>query len=105
MMDSSDGLARSLHQLAAASAVGFDIDREAVPIHDAVADYAAGGEDRWAMATTVGEDFELVCTLPAGAVSVADDAVDVEVSVIGEVTDTGVRVDGEPLADDGYSHG
>ena len=105
MMDSSDGLARSLHQLAAASAVGFDVDREAVPVHDAVADYAADREDQWAMATTVGEDFELVCTLPPDAVSVARDAVEVEVSVIGDVTDSGVRVDGEPLADDGYSHG
>ena len=105
MMDSSDGLARSLHQLAAASAVGLDIDREAVPIHDAVADYAADGDDRWAMATTVGEDFELVCTLPADAASAARDAVEVEMRVIGDVTDSEVRVDGKPLADDGYSHG
>ena len=105
MMDISDGLARSLYQLAEASAVGFDIDREAVPVHDAVADYAADREDRWAMATTVGEDFELVCTLPPSRVSDARDAVGSKLSVIGEVTDSGVRVDGEPLADEGYAHG
>ena len=105
MMDSSDGLARSLHQLAEASDVGFDIERTAVPVHDAVADYAADGDDRWAMAATVGEDFELVCTLPTDAVPAARDAIDAGVSVIGEVVDSGVRVDGEPLADEGYSHG
>lgn len=105
MMDSSDGLARSLHQLSEASNVGFDIDRGAVPIHDAVADYAADGNDRWAMAATVGEDFELVCTLPADAVSIVRDAVDIELSVIGDVVDSGVRVDGQPLVDQGYAHG
>jgi len=105
MMDISDGLARSLHQLAEASSVGFDIDREAVPIHDAVGDYAADDDDRWAMATTVGEDFELVCALPPSRVDDARDAASVEVSVIGEVTDSGVQGDGQPLADEGYAHG
>jgi thiamine-monophosphate kinase len=105
MMDSSDGLARSLHQLADASDVGFDIERGSVPVHDAVADYAAEDDDRWAMATTVGEDFELVCTLPADAVSAARDAVDIELSAIGDVVESGIRVDGDPLTDEGYSHG
>jgi len=105
MMDSSDGLARSLHQLAEASGVGFEVDRAAVPVHDAVAGYAASEADRWAMATTVGEDFELVCTLPPSRVDDARDAVGVELHVIGAVTDGGVRVDGEPLADEGYAHG
>ena len=105
MMDSSDGLARSLHQLAAASGVGVDVDRAAVPVHDAVADYAAGDADRWRMAATVGEDFELVCTLPHDAVAAARDALGVDLHVIGEVTDDGVTVDGDPLADEGYTHG
>ena len=105
MMDSSDGLARSLFQLAAASGVGFDVDRAAVPVHDAVADYAAGDVDRWRMATTVGEDFELVCTLPHDAVAAARNALSVDLRVIGEVTEAGVTADGEPLADEGYTHG
>jgi len=33
MMDSSDGLARSLHQLAEASGVGFELDPDRVPVH------------------------------------------------------------------------
>ena len=104
MMDSSDGLARSLHQLAEASGVGFEVDRAAVPVHDAVDDYADSDTDRWRMATTVGEDFELVCTLPPEAVDAARDAVPVGLSVVGEVTDGGVTADGDPLADEGYTH-
>jgi len=105
MMDSSDGLARSLHQLAAASGVGFDVDRAAVPVHGAVDEYADDDADRWRMAATVGEDFELVCTLSRDGVAAARDAVSVDLSVIGEVTDGGVTVDGDPLADEGYTHG
>jgi thiamine-monophosphate kinase len=104
MMDSSDGLARSLHQLAEASGVGFDVDRAAVPVHDAVDDYAADDADRWRMAATVGEDFELVCTLPPAAVDAARDAVPVDLRVIGEVTDGGITANGEPLDDEGYTH-
>ena len=105
MMDSSDGLARSLHQLAEASGVGFDVDRAAVPVHDAVDEYADGDSDRWRMAATVGEDFELVCTLPAEAVGVARESLDTDLVEIGGVTDGGVTVDGDPLADEGYTHG
>ncbi|MGQ4554336.1 thiamine-phosphate kinase [Halobellus sp. GM3] len=105
MMDSSDGLARSLHQLAEASDVGFDVSWDALPVHDAVDDYAADDADRREMATTVGEDFELVCTLPGDAVDGARDAVGVELSVIGDVIEEGVLLDGEPLADAGYTHG
>ncbi|WP_049985281.1 thiamine-phosphate kinase [Halobellus rufus] len=104
MMDSSDGLARSLHQLAEASDVGFEVSWEAVPVHDAVDDYADDGADRRRMATTVGEDFELVCTLPAGAVDDARDALGVPLTVVGDVVEEGVRMDGEPLADEGYTH-
>lgn len=100
MMDSSDGLARSLHQLAEASGVGFDVASAAVPIHDAL-----GGEDRSARATTFGEDFELVCTLPADALTRARAALDVPLSVVGDVTESGVTMDGDPLADRGYTHG
>ncbi|QCC48766.1 thiamine-phosphate kinase [Halobellus limi] len=104
MMDSSDGLARSLHQLAEASDVGFEVSWDAVPVHDAVDDYAGDDADRRAMATTVGEDFELVCTLPADAVDGARDALSVPLTVIGDVVDGGVRMDGELLADEGYTH-
>ncbi|MFB6251609.1 MAG: thiamine-phosphate kinase [Halobellus sp.] len=104
MMDSSDGIARSLHQLAAASGVGFDIVWSDVPVHDAVDEYATDTADRRTMATTVGEDFELVCTLPPDAVDAAREAVPGSLSIVGEVTEHGIRLDGEPLADEGYTH-
>jgi len=104
MMDSSDGLARSLHQLAEASNVGFDILGESIPVHDTVDDYAIDRADRRRLATTVGEDFELVCTLPPEAVDDARSEVSVPLTVIGEVVDEGVKMDDEPLADEGYTH-
>jgi len=100
MMDSSDGLARSLHQLSTASEVGFAVSGASIPIH---ADLT--GPDRLARATTVGEDFELVCTLPSTAVDAARDAVDVPLSVIGDVVEDGVALDGDALPDEGYTHG
>ncbi|WP_256290260.1 thiamine-phosphate kinase [Halobellus inordinatus] len=105
MMDSSDGLARSLHQLAEASGVGFEVSSEEVPVHDAVEEYAVDAADRWEMTTTVGEDFELVCTLPAEAVDAAEAGSPVPLTVVGDVTEDGVLVDGELLADEGYTHG
>ena len=100
MMDSSDGLARSLHQLAAASDCGFAVDRSAVPIDDACEVCA----DRWEAGVHFGEDFELVCTLPESALAAAQRDVDVPLTAIGEVTDAGVTADTEPLADRGYTH-
>ena len=100
MMDSSDGLARSLHQLAEASDCGFDIECSAVPIDNA----CAVCEDRWEAGVHFGEDFELVCTLPEAALDAVQRDLDVSLTVIGEVTDPGVTVDGEPLADRGYTH-
>jgi len=104
MMDSSDGLARSLHQLAAASECGVAPDGDAVPVHPAVADYAADAAQRREMARHVGEDFELVATVPAEAVGAVRDAAPVRVTEVGEVVEAGVTVDGEPLADRGYEH-
>jgi len=100
MMDSSDGLARSLHQLAAASDCGFGLDSSAVPIDDACEVCA----DRWEAGVHFGEDFELVVSLPESDLDAVQRDLDVPLTVIGEVTDSGVTVDGEPLADRGYTH-
>ena len=107
MMDSSDGLARSLHQLAEASGCGFAIDSERVPIDDAVRDVADDEAEALALATTFGEDFELVATLPEDALPAVRATADVSLSVIGAVCDAddGLTMDGEALADRGYTHG
>ncbi|QLD86718.1 thiamine-phosphate kinase [Natronomonas halophila] len=104
MMDSSDGLARSLHQLAEASNCGFAIDAEAVPIDSAVDEVARDAADRRELGAHFGEDFELVCTLPADAVEDAKAAAPVEITKIGTVTESGITMDGEGLPDRGYTH-
>jgi thiamine-monophosphate kinase len=104
MLDSSDGLARSLHQLTESSDCGVDVAWDDLPVADAVDDYAADVDDRREMATFVGEDFELVCTVPERAVSTVRSALDCRFTRVGTVTESGVLADGETLPDRGYSH-
>ncbi|RQH03442.1 thiamine-phosphate kinase [Natrarchaeobius oligotrophus] len=105
-MDSSDGLARSLHQLGEASDCGFAIDAADVPVDDGLAELADedGALER---ATTFGEDFELIATLPANALADVRAATDVPISPIGRVVDRdeGITIDGEELPDRGFTHG
>ena len=105
MMDSSDGLARSLHQLASASGCGFAVESAALPIDPAVEAVADGPAEALALATAVGEDFELVFTVPPDDLEAVAAASPVAVTAVGEVTEAGVTMDGEPLADEGYTHG
>lgn len=105
-MDSSDGLARSLHQMAGASDCGFAIDWDRLPVHPAVDTVAESEADRRECAAHVGEDFELVFTTPdPGAALAAIEETGTAATVIGEVTENGVVADGEPLPDRGYTHG
>ncbi|MDZ7700868.1 MAG: thiamine-phosphate kinase [Halobacteriales archaeon] len=105
MMDSSDGLARSLHQLAEASGCGFAVEADEIPVDDAVQAVAADDAAALELATAVGEDFELVLTMEAVDVEAARAACPVELSAVGTVTESGVTLDGEPLADAGWTHG
>lgn len=103
MLDSSDGLARSLHQLADASDCGFDVAGDALPVDSAVSEVAADAADERELAVHFGEDFELVFTTPDP--DAAAGAAPVPVAEIGTVTEAGVLLDGEPLPDRGYTHG
>jgi len=97
--------------LAEASGVGIELDREAIPVHPAVDETAAGTDDRFEMATQFGEDFELLCAVPESAVAAAADACPAGLTRIGTVVESPdgdadpVTADGEPLADKGYTHG
>ncbi len=107
MMDVSDGLARSLHQLAEASGVGFRIRERDVPLLDAIDAWSSDQQDRREMGFHTGEDFELLFTISSRDL---DDAqASVSLAVIGEVTEAGVELrttEGlEPLSDRGYEHG
>jgi thiamine-monophosphate kinase len=105
MLDSSDGLARSCHQLAAASGCGIALDGAALPTDPAVEACAEDAAQRREWTRHFGEDFELVCTLPDAAVSAVQADLDVTLTKVGETTADGVTVDGEPLPDRGYTHG
>ncbi|GAA0717291.1 thiamine-monophosphate kinase [Halorubrum trapanicum] len=111
MMDSSDGLARSCHQLAEASAVGIELDRDAVPVHPAVEEVAGDSAERFELAAHFGEDFELLCAVPEEEVAAVGAACPAGLTRIGTVTaepETGaprVVADGDPLPDRGYTHG
>ncbi|ACV47418.1 MULTISPECIES: thiamine-phosphate kinase [Halomicrobium] len=103
MMDSSDGLARSLHQLAGASDCGMAVETP-LPIDDSVDDVADGSDERLELGAFFGEDFELVCTVPEDEVERARTATPCPLTPIGTVTEAGVTLDGESLPDRGYSH-
>jgi thiamine-monophosphate kinase len=102
MLDSSDGLARSLHQLAAASDCGFAVDGDRLPVDDAVGEVATDAAEQRELAVHFGEDFELVFTTPEPDRAVA--AAPTPVTRVGTVTDGGIELDGEPLPDRGYTH-
>jgi thiamine-monophosphate kinase len=105
MMDSSDGLARSLHQLAEASDCGFAVEWAALPVDESVREAAEDEQEIRELSMFFGEDFELVFTVPEADLSAVRNASPTPVSVVGEVTGSGVEMDGEDLPDRGFTHG
>ena len=101
MMDISDGLALSLHDLAAASDVGFHIRASDIPVHRSVRDMAPVGDKviednvvedkifRWILYT--GGDFELLFTLNTACLEKAGKVA--QFTVIGEVTARGITIE------------
>jgi thiamine-monophosphate kinase len=105
MMDSSDGLARSLHQLAEASDCGFSISWDSVPVDEAVREIFDTEKAVRERSVFFGEDFELVFTVSEADLSAIWDCSPTPISVIGDVTPSGVEMDGDELPDRGYTHG
>jgi len=115
MMDISDGLARSLHQLAGASGVGFRIDYERVPVLPEVEELAADEAERRELVLHCGEDFELLFTLPRERLEELQEQ-EMEITIIGQVVPDRGRVllavaeagaeagKLEELPDRGYEH-
>jgi thiamine-monophosphate kinase len=103
MLDSSDGLARSVHQLCRASDCGATLT-EPLPIDERVDNVTATSDERRERGVFLGEDFELVCTLPESEFDAAQQAVQCPLHRIGTVVENGITLDGEPLPDRGYSH-
>jgi thiamine-monophosphate kinase len=108
-MDTSDGLAMSVHELARRSGVGFKVDRGALPVHpDAIKIGERLGLDAMDWALYSGGDYQLLFTLsPEGAPRLRS-MLGKCFTVIGEATREGVLLeDGERnafLEDKGFEH-
>ena len=103
MIDISDGLPQDLHHIAAESKVGAAIFKELVPLHKKDADFLR--------ALSLGEDFELLFTMPAAEAKRLTASGIKTYSPIGEITDKryGLRLIDEdhkerPLKPVGFRH-
>jgi thiamine-monophosphate kinase len=103
-MDVSDGLAGDFAKLCRASQVGANIAVERIPLSDAAKAVLAGDPAMRETALGGGDDYEIVCTVPAAKAQsfrAAAQAANVPVAEIGEiVAGEGARFlasDGEPL--------
>ncbi len=107
MMDISDGLARSLYQLAKASQIGFKIDGGQLPFSVEAEEFARTQEELFELCIHTGEDFELLFTLASENLMEARRAC--EFVVIGQVTESKIQMKlGTELIDipdRGYEHG
>lgn len=107
MTDLSDGLARDLPKICAASRVGAQIDTSQLPCSPALLDYAK--DESFRMAWKGGEDFELLLTL-SPAETERLQAVwrfdDLALTQIGEITqDQGIRwMDRDETPPLGFDH-
>jgi thiamine-monophosphate kinase len=105
MMDISDGLALSLHDIGKASRVGFKIYEDKLPVLPEVTDLFEGDELLQAVVYT-GGDFELLFTIPPEKLGIVRSAC--PLTVIGEVINKGIfiqRAEGiEELKGKGYEH-
>ncbi len=96
MMDISDGIALSLHDLLEANTCGFLLESEKVPLPAGIPEPQARE-----LALFGGGDYELIFTCPEEIHPVAG----VRYTVIGKaIRDHHVLIDGKPLEKRGYQH-
>jgi thiamine-monophosphate kinase len=116
MIDLSDGLALDLSRLCVESGVGATLVLADIPVADGLEDLAKtfdGNLDPLDLALHGGEDYELLAALPPDAVEEAvarlGELFGTGLSVIGTVTEEGLRAVGEdgserPLEPKGWDH-
>ena len=108
-MDTSDGLAMSVHELARRSGVGFKVDRRALPVHvDALGIGERLGLDATDWALHSGGDYQLLFTLDPEGEPRLRSMLGKGFTVIGEATGEGIFLeDGDRrsfLEDKGFEH-
>lgn len=95
LMDTSDGLADAVLQVAKASSVAIEIKAEQIPIHDETKRIASElGHDAIELALYGGEDFELLACMDSSVLSELNNSVESPIfTAIGSVkTGSGARV-------------
>ena len=105
MIDSSDGLIRSLYEVAKASMCGFEIEAERIPINEVLREVVDSTELALKIAMTYGEDFELVFTVPREKIKGIERGIEIDVAIIGEVVEKDIKMDGKLIENEGYTHG
>lgn len=92
MTDISDGLPAELNKLAKINNIGFKIKSEKIPLiqNTKLDDIFIGG------------DYELLFTIPPSKISRAKK--EINFSIIGKCTESGIKMDGQKLKNKGYEH-
>lgn len=106
MMDVSDGIASDLRHIMKASGVGVAVELDKLPYSPELLSVCAEyGWNKYELATSGGEDFELLLTAPEGL----EKSVDIPLYPIGKIVageDLTWTIDNEPVNQDftGYRH-
>ena len=108
MIDLSDGLASDVRHVCGASGVGCAVDLDRLPVSDDTRELAAFlGRDPGALAAGGGEDYELLVSAPERVLSDLAETVEVPVTVVGKITESGIafRRGNETVGDlSGWDH-